>query len=165
MNDPPNDQDRESLRTSAANGTAATNRKLRAKSIGEVASPLLAGFSFTNVILIAMSSDTDNFLLPGIAMISWTVATVAFIATVQFAKYVKEAGEGATVTAYEWLTDISYHLGIVAFLGGFGLALAPQHSTGSYVLRWAAAIVAFTAGATELVLYVDRLIRKKPHGQ
>ena len=55
------------------------DRKARATSIGTVASPLLAGFSFTNVIVIAASTDTRNFLLPGLAIIAWVTASIAFI--------------------------------------------------------------------------------------
>jgi hypothetical protein len=143
---------------SLANGAAA-DEKARARSIGEVASPLLAGFSFTNVIVIAMSSDTENFLLPGVAMISWTVASIAFIASVGFAKYVAEPRlDSSKVEKYEWRTDFCYHFGIVTFLLGFGLALAPQHSSGSYVFRWVASIVAFLACAIWAGIYVKRAL-------
>jgi hypothetical protein len=152
VNDPSSDQDPGSLAEKAA-----ADMKTRARSIGEVASPLLAGFSFTNVILIAMSSDTDNFLLAGFAMISWTVASIAFIASVQFAKYVAEAGlDPSKVASYEWRTDICYHVGVITFLAGFGLALAPQHSSGSFVFRVVASVIAFTACATEAGVYLTR---------
>lgn len=150
MSDPPRDPDPvPSAEEAAADG------ETRARSIGEVASPLLAGFSFTNVIVIAMSSDTKNFLLPGLAMISWTVASIAFIASVGFAKYVAEVGlPRGKVAKYEWRTDSCYHLGVVTFLLGFGLALAPQHSSGSYVFRWVASGVAFAAFAIWTYIYV-----------
>lgn len=152
------DQDAEHL----ANAECLANmdeadRKARARSIGEVASPLLAGFSFTNVIVIAMSSDTENFLLPGVAMISWAVASIAFIASVGFAKYVAEVGlKDSTVASYEWRTDFCYHVGVVTFLLGFGLALAPQHSSGSWWFRWVASGIAFAACAIWAFVYMKR---------
>jgi hypothetical protein len=152
VNDLPSDQDAASVAQQAA-----ADARTRAKSIGEVASPLLAGFSFTNVIFIAMSSDTDNFLLPGAAMISWTVASVAFIASVQLAKYVAEVTlDAGEIARYVSRTDICYHVGVITFLGGFGLALAPQHSSGSFAYRVVASVVAFAACAIEGSLYLTR---------
>ena len=58
------------------------------KSVGEVAAPLLAGFSFTTVT--AVSIDADHFLLPGGAILSFTLAAVALIGAVQCVKYARE---------------------------------------------------------------------------
>jgi hypothetical protein len=142
---------------------AAADERARARSIGEVASPLLAGFSFTNVIVIAMSSDTENFLLPGVAMISWTVASIALIASVGFAKYVAEIElQHPKVENYKRRTDFCYHFGVVTFLLGFGLALAPQHSSGSYVFRWVASGIAFFACIIWAGVYVKRKLQSRP---
>src|ERR1035441_4004805 len=99
---------------------AGADSKARAKSIGEVASPLLAGFSFTNVIVIAMSSDTGHFLLPGEAIISWTIASIAFSLAGQFAKH---AADGE-VRFKKWI-ELPYHVGVVTFL--LGLAWPCSH--------------------------------------
>lgn len=130
---------------------AGADIKARAKSIGEVASPLLAGFSFTNVIVIAISSDTGHFLLPGEAIISWTVASIAFILAVQFAKHVAD-GE----VRFEKWTDLPYHVGVVTFLLGFGLALLTHPSDETYVFRLIASSVAFAVCLGEAVVYVRR---------
>jgi hypothetical protein len=157
VNDPPSHQGPPSPAEKAA-----ADARARATSIGQVASPLLAGFSFTNVILIANSGHTDNFLLPGLAMISWTLASVAFIASVQFAKYVAEESlDPAEVKRYESRTGICYHVGVITFLGGLGLALAPQHSSGSFAYRVVASVVAFAACAIEGGVYLTRPWREK----
>jgi hypothetical protein len=135
---------------------AGADSKARAKSIGEVASPLLAGFSFTNVIVIAMSSDTGHFLLPGEAIISWTIASIAFILAVQFAKH---AADGE-VRFKKW-TELPYHVGVVTFLLGFGLALLTHPSDETYVFRLVASSVAFAACLVEAVVYVRRALRDR----
>jgi hypothetical protein len=135
---------------------AGTDSEARAKSIGEVASPLLAGFSFTNVIVIAMSGDTRNFLLPGEAIIAWTIASIAFILAVQFAKYVAD-GE----VRYRKWTDLSYHVGVVTFLLGFGLALLTHPSDETHVFRLIASALAFVVGLVEAVVYVKRARRDR----
>lgn len=132
---------------------ADTDSETVAKSIGEVASPLLAGFSFTNVIVIIVSSDTGHFLLPGEAIISWTIASIAFVFAVQFAKWVARKK-----VDYE-RTVLFYHVGVVTFLLGFGFALAPQPSTGAYVFRWIASGIAFAVCLIEAGVYVNRELR------
>src|SRR5262245_6258466 len=57
------------------------------KSVGEVAAPLLAGFSFTTVI--AVSIDAGRFLLPGEAILAFTLAAVTLVGAVQCAKYAR----------------------------------------------------------------------------
>ena len=121
-----------------------------------MASPLLAGFSFTNVIVIAMSSDTGHFLLPGEAIISWTIASIAFILAVQFAKH---AADGE-VRFKKW-TELPYHVGVVTFLLGFGLALLTHPSDETYVFRLVASSVAFAACLVEAVVYVRRALRDR----
>jgi hypothetical protein len=125
-----------------------------------VASPLLAGFSFTNVIVIIMSSDTGHFLLPGEAIISWTIASISFVFAVQFAKWATRKKVN-----YE-RTVLFYHVGVVTFLLGFGFALAPPPSTVAYVFRWFASGFAFAVCAIEAIVYVNRALRDRhPVGQ
>jgi tetratricopeptide (TPR) repeat protein len=119
-----------------------------------VASPLLAGFSFTNVIVIIVSG-TGHFLLPGEAIISWTIASIAFVFAVQFAKWVARKKVN-----YE-RTVLFYHVGVVTFLLGFGFALAPQPSTGAYFFRWIAAGGAFAVCVIEAGVYVNRELRDR----
>lgn len=136
------------------------DRKIRAKSIGEVASPLLAGFSFTNVIVIVISGDTGHFLLPGWAICSWTIASISFIVSVQFAKYVAEGIAKSEHQQRYWTsTDFSYHVGVVTFLLGFGLALAPQPGAGAYGFRWFASGFVFAACTFESGVYVIRALK------
>jgi hypothetical protein len=135
----------------------AADRKARATSIGTVASPLLAGFSFTNVIVIAMSTDTENFLLPGLAIITWVTASIAFIVSIQIAKYVPEKELTAEeIKRYENWTDGLYHIGVFAFLLGFGFALFPQHDSGSHTFRLVAACFAFAACVVEACVFVTQ---------
>lgn len=126
-----------------------------AKSIGEVASPLLAGFSFTNVIVIIVSSNAGYFLLPGEAIISWTIASIAFVLAVQFAKWVARKKVN-----YE-RTVLFYHIGVVTFLLGFGFALAPEPSSPAYWFRCIASGVAFAFCAIEAGVYVNRALRDR----
>ncbi len=149
------------------------------KSVGEVAAPLLAGFSFTTVI--AVSIDAEHFLMPGAAILALTLAAVALIGAVQCAKYAREdrwrgadrhldsarwtrlpfykpyfslSARERTAAWRRWMRRL-YHFGITALLAGLGFALAPQHGTGTeYVLRWAASALAFAAGAIEASVFV-----------
>jgi hypothetical protein len=92
------------------------------------------------------------------------VASVAFIGSVQFAKYLAEGSlTSAELASFKLRTEICYHVGVIAFLGGFGLALAPQHSSGSFAYRVVASVIAFAACAIEGGLYLTRpwRIRRK----
>ena len=133
---------------------ADTDSETFAKSIGEVASPLLAGFSFTNVIVIIVSG-TGHFLLPGEAIISWTIASIAFVFAVQFAKWVARKKVNYERTVF------FYHVGVVTFLLGFGFALAPPPSTGAYLSRWIASGGAFAVCVIEAGVYVNRELRER----
>jgi hypothetical protein len=65
------------------------NKKVRKrwiKSVGGVAAPLLAGFSFTAVI--AISADPGRFRWPGQAALALTLASILLIVAVQAAKRV-----------------------------------------------------------------------------
>jgi len=128
--------------------TGDEESKTLAKSVGEVASPLLAGFSFTNIIVVITSSDIRYFLFPGEAIIFWTIASIAFVVTVQYAKYVAE-GEAKWGKRVEYF----YHLGVFTFLIGFGFALAPQPGAEAYKYRWIASGIAFVAFLAEAGRY------------
>ena len=142
--------------TSAQLSPDEVDRMARARSIGQVASPLLAGFSFTNVIVLAMTADTaQEFLWPGLAMITWVAATLTFIVSIQAAKYVpNKVFTADDVARYERWTDLFYHLGVAAFLLGFAFALAPTSESGSHMFRWLAATVVGITCLTELGVFV-----------
>jgi hypothetical protein len=57
-----------------------------AKSVGNVAAPLLAGFSLTSVIVV--SEDAGKFRWGDAAIVSLAIAAVALIVAVQCSKYV-----------------------------------------------------------------------------
>lgn len=133
---------------SPSDPSADDRTRTLAKSVGEVASPLLAGFSFTNVIVIITSSGISHFLLPGEAIIFWTIASISFIVTVQYAKYVAD-GE----VKFKGQVDFYYHVGVFTFLIGFGMALAPPDGAEVYVFRWFASGLAFTAFVVESCRY------------
>jgi hypothetical protein len=128
-----------------------------AKSVGNVAAPLLAGFSLTSVIVV--SEDADKFLWADAAIVSLAIAAIALIVAVQCSKYV----HGTYRNAVRWCgaTRILYHLGIVSLLLGLGFVLAPLHAKGTPdAPRWAAAILAFTAAACEALFSSKNFLRK-----
>jgi hypothetical protein len=127
------------------------------KSVGEVTAPLLAGFSFTNVIVV--SSNVKDFVWPGEVIFAWTLASLALITAVQFGKYGQSDGQSENERAKKnrKRTTLSYHIGIVALLAGFGCALVPNHIAGmTGILRLSSCILAFAACAIELYVYVRR---------
>jgi len=145
------------------------------KSIGETAAPVLAGFSFTVVIVV--SDDATHFRWPGEAILALTVAAITLIAAFQSSKYARDKRwPGAdrpkssiwwtrfryySLTAKErtevWrkATRNFYHLGISALLAGLAFTLAPQYGTGVQgMLRWTASGIAFAACVIETVAFL-----------
>lgn len=124
------------------------------RSVGDVAAPLLAGFSFTAVI--TLSNDAGHHRWSGITLLAFTVATVSLIASLQFSKYVRDKSKPAPARMRSAsLTRNSYHLGIVAVLLGLGLTLAPQHVTGLQdTVQWVASALAFVACGVSAALSV-----------
>ena len=141
-----------------------TNRHAEARTkkwvskVGTVTLPLLAGFSFTSVIVV--SEDAMNFLLPGWTILALTVATLVLIAAVQCAYhaqiyFAKEAPDyKRAVDWYRW-TRRAYDVGLFALLFGLGLAVAPRPADMQADLRWSAASLAFLACLGE-VLWIAR---------
>jgi hypothetical protein len=115
------------------------------RSIGDVAAPLLAGFSFTAVITLSNSAGHHRW--PGITLLAFTVATISLIGAVEFSKYARDTSKPMpTRERSESWTRNFYHLGIVAVLLGLGLTLAPQQDTGlQNTVQWAASALAFVA--------------------
>jgi len=113
-----------------------------AESVGNVAAPLLAGFSLTSVIMI--SEDAGKFRWPDAAIVSLTVAAVTLIVALEFSKYVFK-GHPHPVR-YWRRARASYHIGIVTLLLGLGFVLAPPHAVGPpEAPRWVACSIAFAA--------------------
>ena len=147
-------------------------------SVSAVASPLLAGFSLTSVIVV--SDDSNNFRWPGAAALVLAIAAIILIGAVQCGYNARQylwSGADALnwwpemendaeletllreeqVDAFHRWEDWSkwtrrtYNYGIVALLGGLGLALPPPDATaGQGGLRWAATGVAFAACVGEV---------------
>jgi len=124
--------------------------------VGGVTLPLLAGFSFTSVIVVS-SDDAAKFLLPGLTILTLVVATLVFIAAVQCAYhaqiyFIKEGPDyGRAVNWYRW-TRRAYDVGLFALFFGLGLAVAPPG--GADDLRWSAASLAWLACLGEVVWIV-----------
>jgi hypothetical protein len=142
-------------------GASGNDRAGWIKSVGEIAAPLLAGFSFTTVI--AISGDADRFRWPGLTVLALTFASVLLILAVQSAKYAdpkrQPAAEGHW-SAERWhlVMRNSYHAGIVALLLGLAFALAPKQATaGQDVLRWAASYLAFAGCGAEFLVFITHL--------
>ena len=57
---------------------------------------------------------------------------------------------------YEGRIKFFYHVGVIAFLLGFGLALVPQPGAAAYGFLWIASGVAFVAVAVNACLDVKR---------
>ena len=144
-----------------------------AKSVGETAAPILAGFSITVVIVV--SDDARDFRWPGWAILALTVSAIALIGALQSAKYAQGLWPGAnrprgsqwwTHTRYfelnpaeritwwaKW-TRWFYHLGLAALLAGLAFTLAPPDGAGQGGLRWAASVLAFFAFAVESFVFL-----------
>ena len=121
-----------------------------AKSVGGVAAPILAGFSFTTVVMVSV--DADRYRWADAAILSLAVAAVAILVAVQCSKYVNEADSGCA----RWYGGllISYHLGLVAMVLGLGFALGPLHVQGSPAApRWAACIIAWGVSVGEFIAF------------
>lgn len=128
-----------------------------AESVGNVAAPLLAGFSLTSVIVV--SEDAGKFRWGDAAIVSLAIAAVALIVAVQCSKYVH--WEYRNILRWHGWTRISYHSGIVALLLGLGFVLAPLHAAGSPdAPRWVACILAFTASAGEAIFSGKQFLRQ-----
>lgn len=128
------------------------------KSVGEIAAPLLAGFSFTGVI--AISSAADHFRWPGPTVLALTLASVLLIAAVQSAKYADQKrqhvrGRHWSPETWRLVMRNSYHAGIVALLLGLAFALAPKQATAGQDGLWSAArYLAFAACGAEFLVFV-----------
>jgi hypothetical protein len=126
------------------------------RSVGDVAAPLLAGFSLASVITVTAAAD--QFRWPGGVILLLTIAAVALIAAVETTRrgvrgYVPSWGSPRP-EAWRRRTWAMYHLGIIALLGGLGLALVPQHGVGMEEnLRRAASGIALAACAVEFLLF------------
>lgn len=130
-------------------------RKRWIRSVGGVAAPLLAGFSFTAVI--AISADPGHFRWPGPAVLALTFASVLLIVAVQAAKRADEeclrasspaATDKGRGKASHWYMGMraAYHIGITALLLGLGFVLVPkQAATGQSKLLLTASVLAFIA--------------------
>jgi hypothetical protein len=118
------------------------------RAVGDVAAPLLAGFSLASVITVTAS--IDQFRWPGGVILLLTIAAVSFIAAV---RYVTRLGLSSSyIEPNPRQLWFMYHLGIIALLGGLGLALFPRHGVGMEEnLRRVASGVAFAACALEFL--------------
>ena len=92
-------------------------------TLGLWAAPILAGFSFTTVVMI--SADAGKYRWADAAILSLAVAAVAILVAVQCSKYVSKEYDHRA----RWYGGllISYHLGLVAMMLGLGFALGPLH--------------------------------------
>lgn len=126
-------------------------------AIGETTIPLLAGFSFTAVIVVG--DDAQNFRWPGLTVLVLGFASVVFIASVQSSylarlAFSSEVETSKTTSGKAWTgrMRLAYYCGVIALLAGLGLALAPLHGNGvENTLRWVASIIAFVGCAAEVV--------------
>lgn len=158
-------------------------------SVGAVASPLLAGFSLTTVVLI--SDDQADFRWPGAAILALAVAAVLLLGAVECAfnarKYIWSADDvrawwpdmedGSNREqllraqqdrafhrwqAWSLWTRRAYNVGIIALLVALGLALPPKHGTDTQSsLRWVASGVAFLSCAGEIAWFAIAQITTK----
>lgn len=144
-----------------------------AKSVGETAAPILAGFSVTVVIVV--SDDAKDFRWPGWAILALTVSAIALIGALQSAKYAQGLWPGANrPQGSQWWTHVPYftkdpaeraawwgkwtrrfyHFGLAALLAGLAFTLAPPDGARQGGLRWAASVLAFLAFAVESLVFL-----------
>lgn len=118
------------------------------RSVGTTTLPLLAGFSITAVVVVA--GNAAVFLWPGAAVFLLTVAVVALMIAVQRAyhacMYFSEDRSGiAPNRVQNWVrhTRRAYRIGVLFFLAGLALVVAPKHvGDAQDIFRLAAAIMA-----------------------
>lgn len=118
------------------------------RSVGTTTLPLLAGFSITAVVVVA--GNAAVFLWPGATVFLLTAAAVALMIAVQRAyhacMYFSEDRSGAgSDRVWDWVrhTRRAYRIGLLFFLAGLALAVAPKHVTGAQdIFRLGAVAVA-----------------------
>lgn len=105
------------------------------RSVGTTTLPLLAGFSTTSVVVVADGSD--HFRWPGITICCLSAASALLILAVQRAYHacmllaegapeeddIRRAGVWRQVVR----TRVFYRVGVLLFLAGLALAVAPVH--------------------------------------
>jgi len=125
------------------------------RAVGDVTTPLLAGFSVASVIVV--SDDAGNFRWPGATILVLAIAAITLIAAVQCAYHTRLYLSADPKWGARWAagTRIFYHSGIVALLAGLGLALAPQHGSSTEAgLRWSAMSITLLACAGESIVII-----------
>jgi hypothetical protein len=148
-------------------------------AIGNVVTPLLAGFSVSAVIVV--SDDASNFRWPGPAILALTIAGTVLIAAIQCAYHgriwtTRSSGPPAPLHLILWKnrdasemglfftqwTRRAYNGGVVALLAGLALAIPPPHGSGIQAnFRWFASGIAFAACATEMAWILNKPILLK----
>jgi MFS family permease len=131
-----------------------------ANSVGSVAAPVLAGFSFATVVMVSV--DASKYRWADAAILSLAIAAVAILVAVQCSKYVNR--EYPNYARWYGGLLISYHLGLVAMMLGLGFALGPLHVQGSpSAPRWAACIIAWLISLGEFIAFCSGK-RSLPNG-
>lgn len=131
-----------------------------AKSVGSVAAPVLAGFSFATVVMVSV--DASKYRWADAAILSLAIAAVAILVAVQCSKYVNK--DYPSYARWYGGLLISYHLGLVAIMLGLGFALGPLHVQGSpSAPRWAACIIAWLISVGEFIAFCSGK-RSLPNG-
>lgn len=104
-------------------------------SVGTTTLPLLAGFSITAVVVVAGNSTA--FTLPGVTVFLLTVAAVALMIAVQRAYHAcmyfsADQSDATSVRIMDLVkhTRQAYRIGLLFFLAGLALVVAPKHVAG-----------------------------------
>lgn len=150
-------------------------------AVGNVAAPLLAGFSLASVVVIA--SDPSHFRWPGAAMLALTIAAVLLVNALQCSFHARrDLWSADDVRAWwpeldehpEWeerlrheqdaafrrwqqwsgWTTRLYNAGILALLIGLVCVLPPVEGGSNQVYRWLATAFAGAATVGELIWIV-----------
>jgi hypothetical protein len=121
-----------------------------AQSLGGVAAPVLAGFSFATVVMV--SAGASDYRWADVAIPALAIAAVAILTAIQCSKYIDAAYPGY-VNWYGGLL-VSYHLGLIAMLLGLGFALGPVHVQGLPTgPRWVACSIAWAVSAGQFAAF------------
>jgi hypothetical protein len=167
---------------SPSSGDSADPGSVWFDAVGDIVTPLLAGFAVTTLIVV--SDDADKLWLPGASILALAIAATVLIVAVQcayhgrawFCEAAARSAKGKDRDEWQpvvwrdrdpgnlghffaqW-TRRMFKIGLVALLAGLALAILPQHRSGVEAdLRLTASCIIFVASFCQVVWMIGQLI-------